>query len=105
MRKIILFAALVIILVSLNWFRELVAQDLSNVSDKQKAELFKHYKARKSGVSDNPRIYKTPEIYENSTNSQLGLSKTETEKPAELSTLARHLKQKNTVAVLRKKAG
>ncbi len=103
MRKIILFAAFVIILVSLNWFRELVAQDLSNVSDKQKAELFKHYKARKSGVPDNPQIYKTPEIYENSTNSQLGLTKAETEEPAELSTLARHLKQKNTVAVLSKK--
>ncbi len=73
MRKIIFFITIVIILVSLNWFRELVAQDLSNVPVEQKAELMKLYKARKSGLSDKPGVYKTPEIYEDSTNFQLDL--------------------------------
>ena len=41
---------IVIILVSLNWFRELVAQDLSAISDQDKASLLKKYHT-KQGVS------------------------------------------------------
>ena len=104
MRKIIFFVTLVIILVSLNWFRELVAQDLSNVSDEQKAEIFKLYQARKSGVADKPQIYRTPEIYEDSTNSRFNLRKTETGDSTKLSTLARHLQRKDTAAVSGKKS-
>ncbi|MCH7689616.1 MAG: SLBB domain-containing protein [candidate division Zixibacteria bacterium] len=103
MRKIIFFVTLVIVLVSLNWFRELTAQDLSNISDEQKAKLLKIYKARNSGVPDKPRVYKTPEIYEDSANFRLDLRKTEIEAPTELSTLARHLQRKGTAAASGKK--
>ncbi|MCH9023767.1 MAG: SLBB domain-containing protein [candidate division Zixibacteria bacterium] len=103
MRKIIFFVTLVIILVSLNWFRELTAQDLSNVSDEQRAELMKLYKSRKSGVPDKPRVYKTPEIYEDSANFRQNFRNTETEDSTELSTLARHLRRKDTAAELGKK--
>ena len=104
MRKIIFFITLVIVLVSLNWFRELVAQDLSNVSNEQRAELLQLYKAQKSGVSDKPRVYKTPEIYADSANYQSKFRKTETEDSTKLSTLGRHLQRKNTAADLVKKS-
>ncbi len=62
MRKVILFLLLVIILVSLNWFRELIAQDLSPLKNKviqNDTELYKRFE--KVTLSDKGYdYYKSP---------------------------------------------
>lgn len=67
MRKLFLFGLFVIVLVSLSWFRDLMAQDMSNLSDDQKAELLKLYKSKKGAKPESGDVYKTPEIFEDST--------------------------------------
>lgn len=61
-----LLAALIIILVSLNWFNELRAQDLSSLSAQEKAKLVEKYRSQKTnnptGVQTN--TYTSPEIYD-----------------------------------------
>lgn len=65
MRKIIGFIILIIILVSLSWFQTTKAQDLSQLSDRQKAELFRTFQASRAGKSSLP-TYRTPDIYDSS---------------------------------------
>jgi len=66
MRKVFFFVLLVIVLVSLNWFKDLLAQDLSNMSDDQKEQLLKLYKSKKSSPSESGDVYTTPDIFEDS---------------------------------------
>ena len=63
MRKLLGFIVLIIIIVSLSWFHRTNAQDLTQLSDRQKAELFRTYQASKVGVN-NARTYRTPDIYD-----------------------------------------
>ncbi len=63
MRKLLLIVVLIIILVSLSWFHGTKAQDLTQLSDKQKAELFRTYNATRAGTN-NARAYRTPAIYD-----------------------------------------
>jgi protein involved in polysaccharide export with SLBB domain len=67
MRKFLFFGLLVIVLVSLSWFRELLAQDMSNLSDDQKQQLLKLYKSKRGGQAESGDVYKTPEIFEDTT--------------------------------------
>lgn len=66
MRKVFFFSLLVIVLVSLSWFKDLLAQDLSKVSDEQKKELLNLYNSKKIAKSSNSEVYTTPEIYNDS---------------------------------------
>ncbi len=87
MKKLLFFALLVIVLVSLNWFRELWAQDLSKMSEDQKKELLKLYESKKPIQSASSNVYTTPEIYGDSTDIPLeSISK----KPEENSALRKH---------------
>ncbi|MGD8604871.1 MAG: hypothetical protein PVF49_09920, partial [Anaerolineales bacterium] len=63
MRKLILMAMIVIILVSLNWFREVFAQDLQNLSDLEKQALKEKYQQQilNSGQAES---YKTPPLFD-----------------------------------------
>jgi protein involved in polysaccharide export with SLBB domain len=66
MRKLLFLIILVIILVSLNWFRELLAQDLSAISDQDKAALLKKYHTKLADSKNLPpdNTYRSPSIYE-----------------------------------------
>ena len=67
MRKLLFLIILVIILVSLNWFRELLAQDLSAISDQDKSALLKKYHTKLAdGKTTDPENYRSPSIYESS---------------------------------------
>ncbi|MGH8015930.1 MAG: polysaccharide biosynthesis/export family protein, partial [Candidatus Zixiibacteriota bacterium] len=66
MRKVFLFILLVIVLVSLSWFKDLLAQDLSKVSDEQKKELLRLYKSKNATVPESKDTYSTPEIFDDS---------------------------------------
>ncbi|HEX2897857.1 MAG TPA: hypothetical protein VHP63_07400, partial [candidate division Zixibacteria bacterium] len=66
MRKVFFFSLLVIVLVSLSWFKDLLAQDLSKVSDEQKKELLKIYNSKKGAKPSSTEVYTTPEIYNDS---------------------------------------
>lgn len=68
MRKLIGIIVLIIILVSLNWFHRTKAQDISQLSDKQKAELFRTFQASKAG-KNSAQPYRTPLIYDSSAQS------------------------------------
>ncbi|HUV29554.1 MAG TPA: SLBB domain-containing protein [Acidobacteriota bacterium] len=66
MRKLLILLVLVIVLVSLNWFRELIAGDLGDLSESEKAALLERYAASrpavgKSGSYHSPRIFDPPE--------------------------------------------
>ena len=63
MRKILLFALVVIVLVSLNWFRELKAQSLADLSDADKTILKKQLE-RKLPSNSSSNIYETPVIFD-----------------------------------------
>jgi len=65
MRKLLGLIVLIIILVSLSWFHRAKAQDLTPLSDRQKAELFRTYQANKTGTNS-ARTYRTPDIYDSS---------------------------------------
>ena len=62
LKKILILLALVIILVSLNWFEVLVAQDLDGLSAEEKAALLEQYRTRSTAV-DSDRYYESPRIY------------------------------------------
>ena len=98
MRKIIFFVTLVIILVSLNWFRELAAQGMSNVSDQRRAELLKRYKSNKTATTDIPHVYQTPPIYESSADSQTGLEELQATNSTGLNPLAEHRQTTETLS-------
>ena len=66
MRKVFFLAILVIVLVSLNWFKNLWAQDISKMSEGQKEQLVKLYKSKKSSQSAGSDVYTTPDIFEDS---------------------------------------
>ncbi len=63
MRKILLFALVVIVLVSLNWFRELKAQSLSDLSEADKT-LLKKQLERKVPTDNHVDVYETPAIFD-----------------------------------------
>ena len=67
MRKILFFVLLVIVLVSLSWFKDLLAQDVSKLTDDQKEQLMKLYKSKKTTQPESPGVYTTPDIFEDST--------------------------------------
>ena len=69
MRKLLLLLILVIILVSLNWFNKLVAQDLSQLNADEKEALMQKYRAAmqartSAGSTD---TYETPPLYDSGT--------------------------------------
>ncbi len=61
-RKILIGAILIIVLISLNWFRELKAQDLSSLSDRDKSLLLEKYKDN-SPERSKSNLYSSPEIF------------------------------------------
>ena len=63
-KRIIFFLTLVIILVSLNWFKSVFAQDLNNLSAEEKALLLKKVKEN-SQLSEKSSHYQSPEIFDN----------------------------------------
>jgi len=70
MRKVILCILLIIILVSLSWFKEVIAQDLSQIQDNlssSERELLKKYQNNQSYQS-NPGYYQSQLIYDSSDN-------------------------------------
>lgn len=66
MRKLLFLIIIVIILVSLNWFRELMAQDLSILSDHEKASLLQKYQGRLADSARDSDHYHTPKIFDSS---------------------------------------
>ncbi len=64
-KKLLFVIVLVIILVSLNWFRTVLAQDLSSLSPEEKQLLLKKYKDKipKTEPSD---VYQSPQIFDKS---------------------------------------
>jgi hypothetical protein len=63
MRKILLFALVVIVLVSLNWFRELKAQSLADLSEADKT-LLKKQLEHKMPAKRQVDVYETPPIFD-----------------------------------------
>lgn len=63
MRKILLFALIVIVLVSLNWFRELKAESLADLSNADKA-ILKERLERKVPSTKKTGVYETPTIFD-----------------------------------------
>ena len=61
-KKIFLLTILVIVLVSLNWFKSVFAQDLSRLTDEQK-NLIKQYR-QETGSEADPYNYQSPDIFE-----------------------------------------
>ncbi len=70
-KKLVFIIILVIILVSLNWFRTLRAQDLSSLSQDEKELLLKKYKDKipKSTSGD---VYQSPQIFDDSDAAGMG---------------------------------
>ncbi len=65
MRKLLLFALIVIVLVSLNWFKSALAQDLSNLSPAEIEQLKEAYKNSSPTTPPPPsNYYESPDIYE-----------------------------------------
>ncbi|MEW6411214.1 MAG: SLBB domain-containing protein [Candidatus Zixiibacteriota bacterium] len=64
MKRLLFFITLVIVLISLNWFNELVAQDIENLTPQQKEALLKRYGSQVRANGDTPQYYETPSIYE-----------------------------------------
>lgn len=63
LKKLLILVAIVIILVSLNWFEVLAAQDLSSLSPEMKAALLEKYNSR-GADEDAQRYYTTPDLYQ-----------------------------------------
>lgn len=64
MRKLLLFVILVIVLVSINWFRGVLAQDLSSLSPSQIEQLKRKYGNAQPATDNGPTYYESPEIFE-----------------------------------------
>ncbi len=65
MRKFILFLILVIILVSITWFRAVLAQDLSSLSPEEIARLKARYEQQAAGTpQQQPNVYRSPQIFD-----------------------------------------
>lgn len=63
LKKLIILTGLVIVLISLNWFRELVAQDISQLSEQEKHRLLQRYHANKT-TSDPSGFYQSQDFFE-----------------------------------------
>ncbi len=64
MRKLIIFIILVIVLVSLNWFRAARAQDLGSLSADELSRLKQQYEAAGAAKPDAPPpVYQSPQIF------------------------------------------
>ena len=62
MKKILFFTILIIVLVSLNWFKSAFAADLNSLSDEQKQELLKKYQS--TVTPDKKQSYQTADFGE-----------------------------------------
>jgi protein involved in polysaccharide export with SLBB domain len=62
MRKLLLLILLVIVLVSLNWFRQVLAQDFRHLSDADKEALEREYQDRLPSGTE-PIVYRSPSLY------------------------------------------
>ncbi len=62
-KRIFWLIILIIVLLSVNWFRAAEAQDLSSLSEKQKAELLDKYRSRMQ-QDDGAESYRSPRIFE-----------------------------------------
>ena len=58
-KKILLLIALMIVLVALNWFEDLVAQDLGSLTEEQKTELLTKYRQQAASKGETG-YYQTP---------------------------------------------
>lgn len=64
-KKLLIWLILIIVLVSINWFSDALAQDLYKISEKQKADLLDQYrKVKSTPTSEN--YYQTPLLYDDS---------------------------------------
>ena len=68
-KRLLILILLVIILVSLNWFKVVVAQDLSSMSEEEKERLLEKYKKEyeansADSLKNKNNYYKSPEIYD-----------------------------------------
>ncbi|MFQ5452814.1 MAG: SLBB domain-containing protein [Candidatus Zixiibacteriota bacterium] len=63
-KKFFIFTLLVIILVSLNWFKVIFAQDLENLSLSEKEALLKKFKGKSIPQKDS-YLYKSADIFQN----------------------------------------
>ncbi|MDZ4724201.1 MAG: SLBB domain-containing protein [candidate division Zixibacteria bacterium] len=71
MKRIFLLLLLVIVLVSLNWFKELFAQDLSSLSAAEKEAYVKKYQSSLSQAKPENNSYKTASIYDSTVETKL----------------------------------
>ena len=74
-KRLLILILLVIILVSLNWFKVVVAQDLSSMSEEEKERLLEKYKKEfkvnsEDSLKNNSNYYKSPEIYDTLTDEE-----------------------------------
>ncbi|HPI32823.1 MAG TPA: SLBB domain-containing protein, partial [candidate division Zixibacteria bacterium] len=68
MRKLIIFILLVIVLVSINWFRRAMAQDLGSLSTEDIARLRRQYEQKSAPAPQpEPGYYESPRIFEEDT--------------------------------------
>jgi len=82
-KRILLLTALVIVLVALNWFQELVAQDLGSLSPDQEKKLLERYRGQ-AASQDEAQYYETPDNVIGSLPSESG----DYSSPAELESTA-----------------
>ncbi|UCD64766.1 MAG: SLBB domain-containing protein [Candidatus Zixiibacteriota bacterium] len=61
-RRLVLILSLVIVLVSLNWFQELLAQDVAGLSQEEKKALLEDFAARPAEDAGKA-VYRSPEIF------------------------------------------
>ncbi len=62
LKKFLILLTVVIVLVSLNWFEILVAQDLGSLTAEEKAALLVQY-SKQAAQTGNDRYYESPKIY------------------------------------------
>lgn len=75
-KKIIILTVLVIILVSLNWFRTVMAQDLSSLSEEQKA-LLQQYQQTQANTKSDDYSYQSSNMFDEADKANLEIQQTD----------------------------
>ena len=100
MKKLFFFILLIIILVSLSWFKPIWAQDLNSLSLKEKAELLKKYKG-KLPTPPSKNYYQSADFFKTSDSPQLKNDSTGKFSGKEILGI-KHTSQSQTIGSLKK---